>query len=293
MARRINRAIELLEQDQPIYYTGSHTGAELTYEAGKAMAKTWADYINVGMEHGAFDMPGLDQFMRGLVDGGPTNSGHRTPAVVVELPVDGSSADVVRANSWQIRQILARGVHGLLLCHAESPEAVRAFVESCRFPFQTGGVGHRLGVGRRGAGGQASAAPIWGLEIDDYLDKADPWPLNPKGELLLGLKIENVRALSNAEVTTRVPGIAFAEWGGGDMSMSFGYRTAPRNPHPPELLDARNRVFSACKAAGLAFLDGAAPETVGTRIEEGVRIFASGEQVAAAGRKYSKRTMPV
>ena len=34
MTKRINRAIELLEQDQPIYYTGPHSGHVLTYEQG-------------------------------------------------------------------------------------------------------------------------------------------------------------------------------------------------------------------------------------------------------------------
>ena len=43
---------------------GSHTGDELGYEAGKRMSKTLADYINVGMEHGSFDMGGLDRFLR-------------------------------------------------------------------------------------------------------------------------------------------------------------------------------------------------------------------------------------
>ena len=56
---RINRAIELLAQDQAIYYTGHHSGHVLTYAQGKEDARTWADYINVGMEHGAFDMAGL------------------------------------------------------------------------------------------------------------------------------------------------------------------------------------------------------------------------------------------
>jgi hypothetical protein len=32
MSSRINRAIELLAQDQPIYYVGGHTGHTLTYE---------------------------------------------------------------------------------------------------------------------------------------------------------------------------------------------------------------------------------------------------------------------
>ena len=79
MAERINRAIELLESGQPIYYVGGHTGHVLTHEQGAEDAKTWADYINVGMEHGAFDMTGLGAYMSGLVAGGPTASGHRTP----------------------------------------------------------------------------------------------------------------------------------------------------------------------------------------------------------------------
>lgn len=294
MAARINKAIELLDQDQPIYYVGGHTGAELSYESGKSLAKTYADYINVGMEHGVFDMAGLDQFMRGLVENGPTNSGHTTPAVIVEMPVEGSNADVIRANAWQFRQVLARGVHGILLCHAESPEAVKAFVEICRYPFHTIGVGTQLDVGRRGSAGQGSAAPIWGVSADQYLEKADPWPLNPKGELMLGLKIENKRALQNVEMTIRVPGIAFAEWGPGDMGMSFGYRNIP-SPYPVEMLEARDRVFIACKAAGVAFLEGASPNDVSDSIDQGVRIFSAGStgEVADAGRSYTNRSMPV
>ena len=36
----INRAIELLDQNQPIYYDGGHTGHELTFERGQADSKT-------------------------------------------------------------------------------------------------------------------------------------------------------------------------------------------------------------------------------------------------------------
>src|SRR5437773_11510153 len=96
MASRINRAIELLQQDQAIYYTGGHSGHVLTYPQGCEDAHVWADYINVGMEHGAFDMAGLAEYMRGLVEGGPTRSGHRPPTVVVEAPVNGTDAAHVR-----------------------------------------------------------------------------------------------------------------------------------------------------------------------------------------------------
>src|SRR5688572_17216928 len=147
MAKRLNRAIELLEQDQPSYYMGGHTGQVLTYQQGLVDAGPWADYINIGMEHGAFNMAGLDEYLRGLVDGAPTRSGHRLPTVIVEAPVEGISAEIVRFNAWQFRQILARGVQGILLCQAETPEAVRAFVESCRYPINRIGVGEGLGVG--------------------------------------------------------------------------------------------------------------------------------------------------
>jgi hypothetical protein len=40
-ANRINRAIDLLEQGQPIYYTGSHEGTEGSFEQGVKDAQTW------------------------------------------------------------------------------------------------------------------------------------------------------------------------------------------------------------------------------------------------------------
>lgn len=288
---RVNRAIELLEAGQPVYYTNVE---DRTYEGGRQAATTWADFLMFEFEHGPFDIASLHAFMRGLVDGGPTRSGHRTPAILCTLPTDGTNGDVMRANAWMIKQILAAGVHGLLLCHAESPEAVKVFVEASRYPFATQGVGQGLAVGRRGSGGQASAAPIWGLSIDEYLDRADVWPLNPNGELMLGLKVENRRALNAVERSLATPGIAFAEWGPGDMGMSFGHKDAHDPPYIPEMEAARARVFAACKANNVAFLNTMNPDDVAERIEEGVRIGASpyGEEAARAGRLYTKRTMP-
>src|SRR3974377_811285 len=84
-----NNANEMLEQGQPIYYTGSHSGTEGSFEQGKKDAQTWADYISYDMEHAPFDVKGLADYMKGLVAGGPTKSGHRTPAVIVNVPVNG------------------------------------------------------------------------------------------------------------------------------------------------------------------------------------------------------------
>ena len=37
------------------------------------------------------------------------------------------------------------------------------------------------------------------MDNNEYIQFADPWPLNPKGELLLGLKIESVKGLERCE----------------------------------------------------------------------------------------------
>lgn len=310
---RVNRAIELLSQDQPIYYTGGHTGHVLTYEQGKKDAHIWADYINVGMEHGSMDFAGLAEYMRGLVDGGPTKSGHRTPTVVVEAPVNGTDEANIRFNAWQFRQILARGAHGVLLCQAENAAAVRAFVESCRYPINTQGVDpelptplermngvkrgaarNGLGIGTRGKGSESTCAPIWGLNGDDYVQRADPWPLNPDGELLLGVKLESPEGVANCEEILAVPGLGFAEMGPGDLSLSLGYLRMPRNPYPPEMQQARDRIFAAARKNKVAFLEGAAtPEALRQIIDEGVRVIAGQkEDTARIGREHSKRTMP-
>jgi 4-hydroxy-2-oxoheptanedioate aldolase len=289
---RINKALDLIAQGQPVFNVGARGRG---YEAGREMAGTWADMITYDMEHGPFDVTALREFMRGLVDGGPTRSGHRTPAVVVTLPMDAVDEAVVRANSWVIKQVLASGVHGMILCHAETPGAARAFVESSRYPFNTIGVGRGVEVGRRGGGGQAHAAEIWGVPTREYLDLADAWPLNPRGELMLGLKIENVRALSNVESTMKVPGIAYAEWGPGDMGMSLGFPDNHDEPYPAPMLDARSRVLAACRANGVSFLSGVYTRDVVERIKEGVVVCNSRDGAAAAevGRAFAGRTMPV
>ena len=313
MAKRINCAIERLQQDQAIYYVGGHSGYVLTYAQGREDADVWADYINVGMEHGAFDMTGLAEYMRGLVEGGPTRSGHRTPTIIVEAPVNGTDAANVRFNAWQFRQILGRGVHGVLLCQAESAAAVRAFVQSCRYPHQVAGVdpalpsavermrgaagevrGDWLGIGTRGRGSEGTAAPVWGLSPEEYLARCDPWPLNPKGELLLGVKLESPEGIANCEEILATPGLGFAELGPGDLGLALGYPAVPRDPYPPEMQDARERVFAACRKHGVPFLETCSPENIAAKLDEGVRVIAGHrEETARIGRAYQKRTLPV
>jgi len=292
--KHINRALELLADNQPVYYTGSHSGTAGTFEQGKKDAQTFADYISYDMEHAPFDVKGLQEYMRGLVAGGPTKSGHRTPAVIVNVPVNGLDEASVRANAWMFSQVLATGVHGVLLTHADDPGAVRAFVEAVRFPIHHQGVGvNGLKEGRRGVHGVPTAAEIWGVSQDEYIQKADAWPLNPDGELLLGLKLEDKYAVANANANLQVPGIAFAEWGPGDMALSLGVTGRGNQAvNDPRMKDARSSILAACKANHKFFLNTMTTKDVIDMIKEGVMIGPASQEAAEIGRKYTKRQLP-
>ena len=299
---RVNRLIELLEQGQPTF--GARVPV-LTHEAGVAAAHTPYDYLIVEFEHEPFDMGGLRAFMRGLVDGGPTRSGHRTPPVVVTLPVTGVSSDMVRANAWQLAHVLAAGVHGIILCHTEEPAAAQALVEYVRYPFNTPGADAGR-VGRRGGGGQGTAAAIWGLPTVEYMAKADPWPLNPQGELLLAVKIENARGLANCGRILAVPGIGMAEWGPGDMGMSLaeryvreGYAPDPDFAHDPPygaaMRESLQRVRAACVANRVALYCTMRPTDWRELYDMGVRSSSVTAHTAAfidELRRLAGRTMP-
>ena len=283
--KRINRAIELLEQGQPIYYTGSHEGTAGSFEQGKKDAQTKADYISYDMEHAPFDVKGLAEYMRGLVAGGPTKSGHRTPPVIVNVAVNGTDETTVRANAWMFQQVLATGVHGILLCHADTPGAVRAFIEAARLPIHKQGVDKGLKEGRRGVHGSTTAAKIWGIPTEEYNRKADVWPLNPNGELMLGVKLEDKYALANAEEILKIPGISFGEGGAGDMSFSLNAKSTDR-----VLIEAEDKLFALAKAHRIPWI-GIGRNNVIERIQEGYLIGA--DPVAAEiGRKHTKRAMP-
>lgn len=292
--KRINRIIDMWLKKQPVYYAQISGGG---YEEGRRLAATKADYITYEMEHGPLDFKELREFMRGLVEAGPTRTGHKTPAVIVTLPISGVP-DAVRANAWMIQQTLAAGVHGILLCNAESPEAARLMIEAARYPFAPRVEG--LAQGTRGNGSQGYASRMWGVTPQEYLRIADPWPLNPDGELLFGLKIENPRADANVETSVRVPGISFAEWGPGDHGFFILGRPGSYKPGTgAEAMRAvRSRVLAATKAANIKFLNSCSdnPKSdsyVIDMIKDGTMICTGGDSPAAdIGRKFSNRTDP-
>lgn len=321
--RRLNKCIELWEDGQPAYYISAGVGPGVDpYEQGKRMCKTWADVIAYDMEHGSFDMKELREFMRGLKDGGGTASGHRFPTVFVTPPVIGLDEPYARANTWVLEQILCTGVMGLNLCHARDPRAVETYAHmGCRYPFMdTPGVTAKLRMQGLRGNSASFAADIWGVAGGTYQHIADLWPMNPRGELIFGVKIEDTYANKNVNMTLAIPGVAFAEWGPGDNNLWLnGYNSVADgglSGHPvvrdaqgnvvedvtalPNMKAVRQQVLDACKKNNVKFLNAAETQpghnNVIQQIKDGTMLVATGPQgeaVAIMGREYTKRRMPV
>jgi 4-hydroxy-2-oxoheptanedioate aldolase len=304
--RRVNKAVELWEDGQPIYYGGSGMGPGVDpYAQGVKMARTYMDAINVEMEHGALDFMQLREFMRGLVDGGPTRSGHRTPAVFVETCIIGLDEAYMRANSWVIQQLLDCGIHGIHMCHARDAGAIQVATQmAMRYPFERPGINLPM----RGLRGSSAgyAAGIWGVNGNKYCHVADLWPLNPQGEMIFGVKIEDTFADADVEKTLALPGISMAEWGPGDHSYwLYGLSIMPEDgSHPPDLIGrpemvaVRKKVLDLCKQHKIMFLNAGStnPEALDytiTQIKDGAMVLEANEASAIIGREYTKRKMPV
>jgi 4-hydroxy-2-oxoheptanedioate aldolase len=210
--------------------------------------------------------------------------------VIVVSPSIGWDQAAMRANMWMMQQIMAAGVHGILLPHAVDVSAVREMIEAIRYPFAPVVAG--LGMGKQGNGSQGFAAGIWGIPANEYLQRADPWPMNPNGEFLIGLKIETIYGAQYAEQLVRVPGVGFAEWGPGDQGFVVGHILGLGAPAPgnhPMLQEIRTRVLKATQEAGIYFLNACGNNNVRAMIDEGVMICTGGWQ---EGRPYTNRTMP-
>jgi 4-hydroxy-2-oxoheptanedioate aldolase len=303
--RRVNKAIELWEDNQVAFYNvHMPSGAPEGYEEGKRMAKTYCDAINYEMENGSLDFSNLRNFMQGLVDGGPTPSGHRTPMVFVTLPAVGFDGPSMRANAWQIQQALAAGAHGCLICEMHSPEAGEIAISCARFKFNQPTVPEPPIEGSRGSGSQAFATHIWGIPGDQYLASADPWPDNRKGEISMGFKLENRHGVEYAEQLMAIRGLAFAEPGPSDNSWSYlgwdAVRPMSREERAKVMADPRynaglERVRLAAKKNGVQWLGtGPRGSTMNQSYDMGMRMLPGDDEKAVmASREYSKRKMPV
>ncbi|HKK93907.1 MAG TPA: hypothetical protein VJ925_10760 [Longimicrobiales bacterium] len=94
----------------------------------------------------------------------------------------------------------------------ETVEEIDRVVEGMRFTSD-GGVRPEQGFER--------AAAYWGLSESEYLERADVWPLDPDGELLLTVIVESEEGAANARAIAGHPAVSVVIVGAGTMGGVF------------------------------------------------------------------------
>lgn len=218
---RINRLIEALERGRPA----------LTNDV-------WAF---VDQEHGPYVIDQLGERLRDMA-AVRTPEGQQRLAPIVRIPTEGDQ-DV----RWVIKQVLERGAMGIIVPQVENAAQATRIVQAVRYP-QRRDARYPTPVGRRGFAG---APRTWGLSVLDYIEVADVWPLNPRGELIVLPMIENAEGVRNVRAILEVPGVGGVLVGPNDLSMGLGvgpWHTDGRALHPPETEEAIQTVARACVA---------------------------------------------
>ena len=198
------------------------------------------DAVIFEMEHNAWDVNGLQDSLQYLLNRKQiAASGSIAPAVtpIVRIPANG-----VEMNQYQAKQGLDRGVYGTIWPHIGTAEQAFNAVASCRYARKAGSDFYEP-AGLRGDG-PATAMRYWGLTQQEYYNKADVWPLNPQGELLVFIMIESIKGVDNLDEILKVPGIGCVLIGEGDLSQALGY---PRQYDHPVVHEAMEHIVATCK----------------------------------------------
>jgi 4-hydroxy-2-oxoheptanedioate aldolase len=273
---RLNGVIKILEQGG----TAFTCFAQPEPDGAAGLSTSPYDGIVFEMEHNPWDIRALKDSLQYMLNRRQiAQSATIAPPVtpIVRIPPNGAEQ-----NSWVAKQALDLGVYGIVWPHISTVDQAYNAVAACRYPrLKTAPLYEPCGL-RGDAPG--TAARYWGLTQQEYYTKADVWPLNPQGEILVILMIEDTVGIANLkDILKNVPGIGVILIGEGDLTQELG---VPRQYDHPSAVEAMAQVVATCKEAGVPVghphVDGANVERV---VSQGYRFL-----MAAPLRSYDPVT---
>ncbi|RZT03888.1 4-hydroxy-2-oxoheptanedioate aldolase [Duganella sp. CF402] len=238
---RLNGIIRAWEQGKVAFTAFS----KIDKQSAIDMSDAPYDGIVFEMEHNPYDVSALGDSLQYLLNRKQiATSGSLAPQVtpLARIPANG-----VEMNQSFAKQVLDRGVYGVITPHVATVEQAYNAVASCRYARPKNAPLYEP-KGVRGDG-PMNASRYWGLTQQEYYAKADVWPLNPNGEILCGLMIESTQAIENLDdMLANVPGIGFVLIGEGDLSQELGLA---RQYDHPEVLAAMAQIVATCHKHGV------------------------------------------
>jgi 4-hydroxy-2-oxoheptanedioate aldolase len=235
---RLNSIIAALEAGT----TAFATFAQAERETAIAMSTSAYDGVIFEMEHNPCDIAALRDGLQYLLNRGQIARSGSVAAPVtplVRIPPNGAEKAQFHA-----KQALDLGAYGIIWPHISTVEEAYNAVAACRYPRLPGKPRYEP-AGVRGDGPTA-AIRYWGVTQAEYYERADVWPLDPRGEILVILMMEDTRGIENLpDILTKVPGIGAILIGEGDLSQELG---VPRQYDHPLVVEWMQRVVATCKA---------------------------------------------
>jgi 4-hydroxy-2-oxoheptanedioate aldolase len=264
----LNPAIEKLAAGKPMI--GTQTD-DMSLQNCHALARLDFDYVYVDMEHGPLNLDGLAFCVAAMVDKAEAlKKGNPQPKVALfaRFPPYGRN---VESNDWIAKQALDMGLMGVIFNGVDNKEQATRLVRYMRYPQQKMSK-YQQPPGLRGYS-PGNAVFAWGVSAAEYERRADVWPLNPEGDLLVIPMIETLEGLKNANEIAAVPGVGAIFIGaGGDLHQWLG---VPANS--PEVESARQSILEACKAHNVACgITATTKAEVDKRLKEGWKMIRTG-----------------
>ncbi|SDG71319.1 MULTISPECIES: HpcH/HpaI aldolase/citrate lyase family protein [unclassified Duganella] len=238
---RLNGIIRAWEQGKVAFTAFS----KIDKQSAIDMSDAPYDGIVFEMEHNPYDVSALGDSLQYLLNRKQiATAGSLAPQVtpLARIPANG-----VEMNQSFAKQVLDRGVYGVITPHVATVEQAYNAVASCRYARPKNAPLYEP-KGVRGDG-PMNASRYWGLTQQEYYARADVWPLAPQGEILCGLMIESTQAIQNLDdMLANVPGIGFVLIGEGDLSQELGLA---RQYDHPEVLAAMGQIVATCHKHGV------------------------------------------
>jgi 4-hydroxy-2-oxoheptanedioate aldolase len=243
-----------------------------TQLAQDAMAYNGADYIFDGSMEGDFDaaLPSFTEFAKGVSDATPYT---KTPYAHLHHPIFVKThkiAENPELAKERIAKQLNLGVSGVVFVEVESAEEVKAGLAAMRFKSNGGTRPDEVG----------SAPAMWGMSDAEYRQKADLWPLNPRGELVNFTIVESRKGLEHVREIAQVKGIGVLFPGAGTLGGVFSSvdsATGRRVRDDKAWEAAIQQVLAACKEFHVPCgYPANTPEQVTERMKQGFTVFISG-----------------
>jgi 4-hydroxy-2-oxoheptanedioate aldolase len=259
--RRLNKVIEKLEAGEVV--VSSSTVPNASFEVAQEYGDSDFDMVVFEMEHHGFDFIGLRNSLHWLLNRRRLAEDGLAPSVV---PITRIPPNARETSQWIIKQALDVGVYGFIAPQIETPEQALAVVNAARYPARRGST---LGGGQRGWWPMA-AARYWGLSAQEYGERADVWPLNPDGELLIVGIVESRLGVDNIErILDATNGIGVIWPGPGDLASDLGL--IGQTTHP-EVQDRLQHVLDVCTARGVPCLGVSLGDPV-ARVQQGFKVI--------------------